>query len=255
MSPPDPLPNRGATCYLNSVIQWYLAFPDLLEESKKMDMDNYVNNIDRTLESMDHDLLKAAIAFPFGVFQTDWNRQQDSHEMLKYAINHNVTLLILENQNLCDECGTLKSVLEVDEEIISKGGDREITDSSWMITGKQFKCINCGIDRIHYERKKILKTNKYIIIYLIRFDNDQRRLTFEYNINPSLKVCNKNYRLVGLICHFGDGSIHSGHYVSYVNRDDYWYECNDNNIIKFDLDDKVLDLRTSVYILLYLEDE
>jgi len=75
------------------------------------------------------------------------------------------------------------------------------------------------------------------------------KISFQKNLELPLNTTGQSadYELIGIINHQGS-SVNSGHYVSYVKRDDSWYEFNDSYVSQVP-ETMVLDVEA--YILFY----
>ena len=60
------------------------------------------------------------------------------------------------------------------------------------------------------------------------------------------------YVLIGVICH--SGTLHDGHYISNVKRNDQWFCCNDERVSPVS-EAKVLSEGKQAYVLMYSKKE
>lgn len=101
---------------------------------------------------------------------------------------------------------------------------------------------NPDLQAIEYEKDRAYEVidysfNKYLIIRIQAFNSDHTKKFHK------LLLCDENYKtydimfgkytfkLLAVICHIGK-SLHSGHYICYVNLYNNWYKCDDNNTYK-----------------------
>lgn len=125
---------------------------------------------------------------------------------------------------------------------------------------EQWHCPNCHIKVKASKKMDIWVPSKVLIIHIKRFDYQGNKInnliTFpinELNINKymseySTKLGNFTYDLFAVSNH--RGSIHGGHYYSFVKSltDTNWYCVNDNDVIKID-ETKIVS--NDAYILFY----
>jgi len=131
-----------------------------------------------------------------------------------------------------------------------------------------YKCDKCKENNSSYLENKILSNSNTLIIQFLRFsqtmtgayNKNNSSIDYPLNLNISdyiLTKDNKNYSLYGVIIHYG--SIHGGHYISYVkkhNKDskmNEWFKCDDENITK--VDESIVINNTNAYVLFYQIDE
>jgi len=96
--------------------------------------------------------------------------------------------------------------------------------------------------------------NDVVILQLNRFATNLTKLTtdvkLESNINIELSAGPKEYELFGIIDHIGN-QIQNGHYVSYVQCRGHWYEFNDAEVTRYDMNAMFDKVKSSCYILFY----
>jgi len=129
-----------------------------------------------------------------------------------------------------------------------------------------YKCNNCnkkGTSYFQYLRQKL---PPLLTVRLMRyaFNNEtktasknvvkvgyEEKLNVDYKVNENSDIAVKNYNLVSFICHKGQ-SLNTGHYISYVKKDDVWFEYDDSKKtgpLRFDQIDK-----TNTFLLFYSRD-
>lgn len=95
-----------------------------------------------------------------------------------------------------------------------------------LIGQNEWDCSNCKIKRPATKKLQITKLPKTLIIQLNRFNNDLLKndcfVQYPYEIDFSRYVLGNystKYKLISVACH--TGSMHKGHYSSYVRRGYY----------------------------------
>ena len=90
--------------------------------------------------------------------------------------------------------------------------------------------------------------NNYIVVHNVIFikeDGEDRATKLDLTgkigmIRKNIKYDNNTeYELIGLIYH--QGSIDAGHYIGYIKRNNTWWYCNNDTIIKTKLSDETTD--------------
>ena len=101
-----------------------------------------------------------------------------------------------------------------------------------------YKCEKCNRKSKAKERTLIINLPNYIIIQLLRFDNNGMKIKknikipFYINMNKySHKIQNTQFELESVNCHI-DFNMYAGHYISYVKRKNQWFITDDDNIKK-----------------------
>ena len=117
-----------------------------------------------------------------------------------------------------------------------------------------YKCEQCKQKGFCYKNYDIV-AEKFIIFQLASFNYDyvsgqERKTLFSFDVEETLSLHNRNFKLIGLICHHGNNAT-SGHYTANVKQNDNWFHVNDNIItagvkLNFNSNDKALP-----YILIY----
>lgn len=92
--------------------------------------------------------------------------------------------------------------------------------------------------------------------FLSNSPTTREKIEMEISISKEITFGNQSYCLQAFICHIGS-SIHSGHYIAYVNsRGEQWEKCNDTQIeIQKESLEEVLanqSVKKEVYLLFYV---
>lgn len=121
---------------------------------------------------------------------------------------------------------------------------REVLDrlTEGCISGKSFK-----------QPKLILGNGNYLLIQLVRFQNDSGtpvKKTNPITINPTITVSDKQWAVQGAVLH--TGTLTSGHYrYLWKSPENNWILFNDSNVSNLALNNAENELNTNGYILLY----
>lgn len=117
-----------------------------------------------------------------------------------------------------------------------------------------YHCDKCKQVSKAKERTILSILPEYIIIQLLRFNNDGSKNTKPINIDTIIDFTNNTYNhkpskyiLITVSCHIEFG-INCGHYITFVNKDNSWYRIDDDSVAitnKFDI------LTKNCYLLLY----
>jgi ubiquitin carboxyl-terminal hydrolase 36/42 len=113
-----------------------------------------------------------------------------------------------------------------------------------------YKCEKCKTIVEANICREIIKSPKYLIITLKRYNNSNSKLNTEVNMNDIIGLNNKTYYLRGIISH--SGSTVGGHYVYYGKKNDNkWYYYNDSSVSQ--VNTSILnDIKKNGYIYLYV---
>ena len=129
----------------------------------------------------------------------------------------------------------------------------------------EYFCRNCRDKTEACKQLKVLKAPKYLTILLKRFETicidgqfvqrkDDRKIEYPPVLDMTLFMKGKQnrpvlYRLQGVLIHSG-GRTNTGHYVSLIENNRYWFECNDAKIDRQTWH-HALGFQRSAYILSY----
>ncbi|CAD8170779.1 unnamed protein product [Paramecium octaurelia] len=121
-----------------------------------------------------------------------------------------------------------------------------------------WKCDRCNfINKSVLRKIKLTQTPKYLILHLKRFTQTPKsqKITDEVKYPEILDIkefCEENveytkYTLKGVISHMGQ--LNGGHYVAYTQRQNQWYNFDDNVVTKDKTNQHLSD--NGAYIILY----
>tara|TARA_B110000208_G_scaffold13907_1_gene16937 strand:- start:510 stop:1376 length:867 start_codon:yes stop_codon:yes gene_type:complete len=112
------------------------------------------------------------------------------------------------------------------------------------------KYFNDKINEYVDAKKKYVITNypRYLFIVLKRFNNLLNKISKNIDIPINYILNNSEYCLKGFIIQ--SGSLLGGHYISYININNNWKCCNDDNITNID---NINEYIKQSYILLYIK--
>jgi len=137
---------------------------------------------------------------------------------------------------------------------INDNNDTELMLSNYLYEtldeDNKYRCDNCKSMVCANINREIIKSPKYLIIALKRFNNSNNKINTEVNMSNNLNFNKKSYQLRGIIYH--SGSTGGGHYVYYGNKiDDIWYLYNDSSVSQ--INRSTLDnIKKYGYIYLYV---
>ena len=122
-----------------------------------------------------------------------------------------------------------------------------------FITG--YNCTHCGAQDVTEKKLDILSTPQILVLVLKRFNGLRKLNDFvEFPSKLALKYVSAGneqhqlYRITGVVVHKGP-NIAAGHYISYVNADGSWFQCNDSYIQKVRWETV---RREKVYLIFYV---
>ena len=155
----------------------------------------------------------------------------------------------------CEYRHSVTNVIPITSIEISTTGKR-FSDGKWKFSGKDaikryFQDTEHGIERIcddcntnvSSKQIKLFSSCKYIIIQFKRFvvsgnrtrKNNKETEPFSFVDIETLQGIER-YEVVATIEHIGE-EMKSGHYISYIKRNNTWFQCNDTNIMPLANDD------------------
>ena len=81
----------------------------------------------------------------------------------------------------------------------------------------------------------------YIILCIHRFGNDGSKNLKVIDIPKTVNISDRSYNIISVVCHNGKNAS-SGHYITFAERDGYWYLFNDADEPRSMCSDDVLRL-------------
>ena len=87
--------------------------------------------------------------------------------------------------------------------------------------------IRCRL-KPYQSKAEIIQFAPCLLVQLVRFKNDGNKINSIVKSAERLCIQNTEYRLTGILNH--DGTLKQGHYTALLKKDQFWYECNDNNL-------------------------
>ena len=156
--------------------------------------------------------------------------------------NDPICLLHLPIPNIDDRVPTIYDCFD----LLSK---EEILDDA-----NRYQCLKCGDLNNSSRKEKIFKTSEYLIICFKRFltngEKNSKPIHFPIENLDISKYCinqdNTSYRLYAVSNHVG--TLTGGHYFSYIEANNNWFEFNDSRVNSL-TKDKILT--NSAYVLFY----
>lgn len=125
----------------------------------------------------------------------------------------------------------------------------------------KYNCDNCGIKDISATRKSsFANLPEYLIIHLNRFKYTRNTTDCFWRIVKNsdlveiplkLELRNSKYELESSINHIGGTT--SGHYISFIKKENVWYLCNDSSVSKIEGTEK--EISENAYVLFYRRTE
>mmetsp|Transcript_2240 Transcript_2240/g.4243 ORF Transcript_2240/g.4243 Transcript_2240/m.4243 type:complete len:1341 (+) Transcript_2240:2473-6495(+) len=266
------LSNLGNTCYVNSVLQQFVAIPALVELVLNAPPSNIISELQKTFAY----LLKSRrkVYCPETLIQAlgiDRMEQQDCEEFLNKILDMLEETKqkelwsktfggTLETRSVCASCSAETTRVEpmgthiaVDvqgfpdlQTSLDEGLFRQENVEDYI-------CDNCKATGT-LEQKKSWGGDLpgTLIFHLKRFRFDlQRRVKQKISSRFKFQESFLGKKLVGILCH--QGSAESGHYYSYLQKNQQWIEMNDENVRP--VGGFPLECYDSAYMLFYADEE
>jgi ubiquitin C-terminal hydrolase len=197
--------------------------------------------------------------------------QEDAAEGISFLLANTREESIISYKTTCEECKNLSKNDEICNKIglpiikTEDGSQIKIEDclNKYFETEKlegdnQYYCDKCK-KKVDAESKSCFKNlPESIIISLNRFEynskGEKSKIKTEINFEKQLEIEDENknkgkYEPISFIVHIGS-TTNSGHYFSYVKKEDQWYECNDEKITKL-TETEIFEEIKNAYIVLY----
>lgn len=98
-------------------------------------------------------------------------------------------------------------------------------------TFENFHCKNCDSTESAIKSLQISKFPETLCVHLKRYKSTGSSIsknTENIELTEILDAGNKFYKLFGVICHYGE--LKSGHYISYIQRDNQWLKFDDETV-------------------------
>lgn len=95
--------------------------------------------------------------------------------------------------------------------------------------------------------------HNHLLVQLKRFNNEGEKIETKIAINDVEDIAGKDYQLKGFILHMGN-SLKDGHYVAYLEHNEFWQCFNDQEVIIVDKEE-ALEVAQEAYILCFVQTE
>lgn len=131
----------------------------------------------------------------------------------------------ISKNKIIDEYITSSLIIHIDNVMNYNEFKASVENSARLIEGPVPEEIGYEVRWVKYN----VFFNKYLIISLNRFDQNQEKINTRVAIadaSNELRIHNNVFKLIGIILHWGR-TITEGHYTCLINRDNVWYEYND----------------------------
>ncbi|XP_061565942.1 uncharacterized protein si:ch211-212k18.13 isoform X2 [Cololabis saira] len=253
--------NKGATCYLNSILQVLFMTKDFREAVQRPASDNYTGYIDGHLKELFDELLTQTGDTSNIIKALDIDRvyeQQDAvqyfERILKLTSPEAVKIFqgAMAHRTVCGTCQTMTDVdgpfwhlpLQMVE---SPREDYSVMDGistffqTTVFSGdNQMFCDKCD-DKVDATSQYVIKHHPDVLILLLkRFDFSHYYMSY-FKINCVVDVpCsvkipeNQAYELYAVVDHFGD--LRSGHYNTIIKsqdeEDQQWFIFDDSRVTR-----------------------
>ncbi|EPR78244.1 Ubiquitin carboxyl-terminal hydrolase [Spraguea lophii 42_110] len=260
---PTKLINRHNNCFFNSCIQCILSIPSI---TTYYDSTNFSrnSNISQSFQKFIKEYKKNEIVDPEMLLKDLRRkmdildgREQDTHEFLVLFLdllenevkmkqenikteeeikNSNIilkTFMGLQKTTItCQRCNNASTSVEQSlgisigvykdiQEGINKQQEPEILKEGIF-------CPKCKENSGKLKNTQFFYPPEILVVQLLRFNGASTKNNKRININPTIKLANRNYTLIGSVCH--EGTLRNGHYISYGKRDYKWCCYDDSNL-------------------------
>ncbi|KAJ7572496.1 cysteine proteinase [Mycena floridula] len=292
--------NSGNTCFLNSALQCLLHTPPLLRilnthtqcSIKGFCMICGLKSVATRAHSKPAAFPPSIITDKLQVIAKHMRRgrQEDSHEFLRYAIDHLQKACLfgqpqkldpkvqettwvhklfggqLRSRVTCRSCGynsdtfdrILDLSLDITETSTLQGALKKFVRPDYLKGTDKYKCEKC-MKHVNAEKRfSVHEAPLVLTVHFKRFSPLGRKIShaIQYEERLSLQPYmsqgqyGPTYTLYGIICHAGGGP-NSGHYYAFVkSKDGHWHEMNDESVSSSSFSN-----RKSAYMLFYLQNK
>ncbi len=258
---PYSLYNRGNYCFLNAGVQSIFSCEEFIKKFRRCqypkgtilrEVSKLIDGLKNT-DSLINNLRKIKPSLFTG-------EQQDSFEFtifLLQTINNELTKMgntlvsdlfgaEIRISMICEKCreedifgvGSRTTVFSLRPEEILSNLSRTV-NNFFKIKRKLRYCDIC--EKMEMSQMQTLFENapRFLIVYLNRFTRSSVKNDTKIKILQELELpdyasisgSSLHYRLVSYVEHFGH-TIHSGHYIATVRRENRWFTCNDDKCSK-----------------------
>lgn len=249
------LPNFGATCYLNSLLQCLNATCDLYEylglispKLKPESISIAILNLFTTMRAGDNPKIHQNLVDFIKLFSAAHptfavNTQQDSQEFYTRLLDtmdeeisetynkhskHKSIIKKLFNINQitkvkCTRCKTIVSTSSF-ARYIYVNKNMEYYKEELLSGANKYACEKCKSLQDATKQIIIESTPKILVLVLAKYEDTNIHM----NISEELPYNGKMYIPYGIVTH--SGSLGGGHYISQCKFEDSWYLFNDSTI-------------------------